>query len=70
MKTYMKLLAQAALVFCISYVAPAIVATVITMDLSTYMSWIHGSIYTAVVGMFAFFASVCFVAFELDKLER
>lgn len=70
MKRYITLLAQAGMVFCVSYVAPAIVATIITLDLSTYMSWIHGNIYTAVVGIFSFFATLCFVVFEMEKFEN
>jgi cbb3-type cytochrome oxidase subunit 1 len=70
MKRYFTLLGGVATVFCTTYVMPAIVATVITLDLSVYTDWVCGCVYTGVMGLAGFFASLFYTIVKLDSWDR
>jgi len=69
MKRYIMLLGQIGVVFILTYVMPAIVATVITFDSSVYYSWITAPTYACVMGMAGFFVSLFFVIAKLDEMN-
>lgn len=69
MKRYLTLLGQIGVVFILTYVMPAIVATVITFDSSLYSSWVTHPTYGCVMGMVGFFISLFFVVVKVEEMN-
>lgn len=69
MKRYLTLLGQAAIVFALTYVMPAIVATAITFNIHVYMEWVTSTNYACVMGFCASIAALVFMAVQVEKYD-
>jgi len=69
MKRYLTLLGQIGVVFILTYVMPAIVATVITFDSSLYYSWVTSPTYGCVMGIMGFFVTLFFVIVKIEEMD-
>ena len=66
MKHLASLYIQAIIIFVTVHVTPAALATVITFNLDTYMTWISSPLYHALM----IFVSIIFTVYSIDVLRE
>lgn len=69
MKRYLMLLGQTGIVFALTYVMPAIVATAITFNIHVYMEWVTSASYACVMGFCASVAALVFMVVQVEKYD-
>lgn len=66
MKKLFSIFWKVCVVFTTVFIMPAVIASIITFDLKTYMLWVTAPIYCAVM----FFVAMIFTGYFIDNLEE
>lgn len=67
MKLFIRTIGEIGLLFCLTYVAPALVVVIVTLDVSRYLPLVTDGLYAMFVGIMSFVISIAYV---FDKNEH